>query len=114
MLLSDMLGSAAFDADGNRLGAVIDARFRLEGRTSPAQARMIALIISRRASSSYLGYERKAASRPVILDRFLRWMHRGSFLVTWEDVARIEPHRVVLRPGFQRRDAALEEEAGGA
>ncbi|MCU1441011.1 MAG: PRC-barrel domain containing protein [Rhodoglobus sp.] len=109
MLLSDILGSAAFDGDGNRLGAVVDARFRLEGRTSPAQARMVALIISPRSTSSYLGYERKAASRPVILDRLLRWMHRGSYLVNWEDVAHIELHRVVLRPGFERRDAALEE-----
>ena len=111
MLLSDILGSAAFDSEGNRLGSVVDARFRLEGRTSPAQARLIGIIISPRSSPSYLGYERKAASRPVVLDRLLRWMHRGSFLVDWEDVARLERHRVDLRPGFERLDAALEEGA---
>jgi hypothetical protein len=114
MLLSDLLGSAAFDGDGNRLGSVVDARFRLEGRTSPARARVVGLVISPRSSASYLGYERKAASRPVILDRLLRWMHRGSFLVTWNDVARIEPHRVVLRPGFEQRDAALDDDANTA
>ena len=47
-------------------------------------------------------------SRPVIIDALLRWRHRGSFLVLWDDVQRMEPHRVELRDGYRREPSALE------
>jgi hypothetical protein len=70
----------------------------------------VGLVVSPRSASSYLGYERTAASRPVLIDRFLRWRHRGSFVVAWRDIRRIdlEPHRVTLRAGYTREDASLE------
>jgi hypothetical protein len=109
MLLNDLMDAVVVDAAGHRLGRVIDARFRLEGRANPPKARLVGLVVSPRSASSYLGYERTAESRPVIIDRLLRWRHRGSFVVSWADVAKIEldPHRVSLRAGFTREDAAL-------
>jgi hypothetical protein len=109
MLLNDLMDAVVVDAAGHRLGRVIDARFRLEGRADPPKARLIGLVVSPRSASSYLGYERTAESRPVIIDRLLRWRHRGSFVVAWADVAKIEldPHRVSLRKGFTREDASL-------
>jgi hypothetical protein len=108
MILSDLLGSWAVDGSGARLGRVIDARFVLTGHGSPAAATMTGLIVSPRSAASFLGYERTAASRPVIIDRLLRLMHRGSFLVPWEDVARIETGRIVLRPGYRRLPSELD------
>ena len=69
------------------------------------------ICVSRGAIASYLGYERTAASRPVLLDRLLRALHRGSFLVLWEDIERIERQRVLLRGGYERRPSALVPEA---
>jgi len=109
MILSDLLGTEVHEADGTAVGRVIDARFRLEGNTSPSRARLVGLIVSRGAFTSYLGYERTVASRPVLLDRLLRALHRGSFLVLWEDIAAIEQHRVVLRADYERRTSALPE-----
>jgi hypothetical protein len=111
MILSDLLGNVAYDADGAKLGRVVDARFRLEGHTDPAKARLVGLVISPRSASSYLGYERTAQSRPVVIDRFLRWRHRGSFVIAWEDVASMDDHELRLRPGFERQPAALEPDA---
>jgi hypothetical protein len=110
MLLNDLMDAVVVDAAGHRLGRVIDARFRLEGGRNRPRARLLGLVVSPRSASSYLGYERKAASRPVIIDRFLRWRHRGSFLVRWADVAQIDadPRRVRLRKGFTREDPQLE------
>jgi len=107
MILSDLMGNRVYDTEGNKLGRVIDARFRLEGRTVPAKARLIGIVISPRSASSYLGYERLSASRPVIIDRFLRWRHRGSFLVDWEAIELLDDERVVLRRGYERHDARL-------
>jgi sporulation protein YlmC with PRC-barrel domain len=108
MILSDLLGNPVFDASGAKLGRVADARFRLSGRAVPAKAQLVGLVVSPRSAASYLGYERTAMSRPVIIDRILRWMHRGSFLVLWEDIERIGTTTVHLRAGYERRDAALE------
>lgn len=107
MILSDLLGNPVFDDAGTRVGRVVDARFRLEGRTQPAKARMVGLIVSPRSASSFLGYERTAASRPVVIDWFLRWRHRGSFLVAWEDLARVSDTTVVLRRGYERQQPEL-------
>jgi hypothetical protein len=109
MLLNDLMDAVVVDAAGHRLGRVIDARFRLEGRADPPKARLVGLVVSPRSASSYLGYERTAESRPVIIDRLLRWRHRGSFVVSWADVAKIEldPHRVSLLTGYPREDPAL-------
>jgi sporulation protein YlmC with PRC-barrel domain len=108
MILSDLLGTEVRESDGTFVGRVIDARFRLEGSADPSRARLVGLIVSRGAFASYLGYERTAASRPVLLDRMLRFLHRGSFLVLWEDIARIEDDRVLLRPGYRREPSALD------
>ncbi len=108
MILSDLIGAAVVDDAESAVGRVVDARFRLEGAANPSRARLVGLIVSPRSRSSYLGYERTAASRPVVLDRILRWLHRGSFLVSWEDIERIEEHRVVLRTGYRRAPSALE------
>lgn len=108
MILSDLLGTAVHEADGTAVGRVIDARFRLEGSTTPSRARLVGLIVSRSVIASYLGYERTAASRPLLLDRMLRLLHRGSFLVLWEDIAVIERERVLLRGDYERRPSTLE------
>jgi hypothetical protein len=109
MILSDMLGLTVLDPEGAKLGRVIDARFRLEGHTIPARARLTGLIVSPRSASSYLGYERRGETRPAVLGRFLRWRHRGSFLVAWADIARIDEHTIKLRPGFERGGVSLED-----
>ena len=111
MILSDLLGTEVREADGTSVGRVIDARFRLEGNTTPSQARLVGLIVSRGGFASYLGYERTVASRPVLLDRLLRAMHRGSFLVLWEDIERIESDRVQLRRDYRREPSALDPAA---
>ena len=107
MILSDLLGSPVVDDAGVKVGRVVDARFRLEGRTMPAKARLTGLIVSPRSASSYLGYERTAESKPVVIDRFLRWRHRGSFFVAWDDIARVSSTTIHLRKGYERLPAVL-------
>lgn len=109
MLLNDLMDAVVVDAAGHRVGRVIDARFRLDGRADPPKARLVGLVVSPRSASSFLGYERTADSRPAIIDRLLRWRHRGSFVVAWADVAKIDqdPRRVRLRTGFTGEGPAL-------
>jgi hypothetical protein len=65
-------------------------------------------VISPHSAASFLGYERNGLTRPWLLARLLRWRHRGSFLVLWEDIEMVGSRSVRLRPGFTRYSTALE------
>ena len=113
MILSDLLGQPVLDADGERLGRVIDARFVLDGTSSSflPGARLHALLVSPHSASSFLGYERTGVTAPWPIGAILSWRHRGSFFVAWEDIALVAEDSVHLRPGFTR--LPLTEGEGG-
>ncbi|MGO7983260.1 PRC-barrel domain-containing protein, partial [Rhizobium johnstonii] len=107
MILSDLMHASVVDAEGNRLGRVIDARFVVDGtpRQLLADARLVGFIVSAHSYSSFLGYERLDIRAPWPIAPFLRWRHRGSFLVRWEDVAMLSAGTVRLRDGYRRKVA---------
>lgn len=107
MQLSEMLGRAVRDARGRRVGTVVDVRLAITG-LNHEEPKVFGLVISPRTGSSYLGYERSAVDKPVVLAALLRWRHRGTFLAVWADVAEIGPHETVgLREGFTRYSPVL-------
>ncbi|OZG27822.1 hypothetical protein BH683_018385 [Williamsia sp. 1138] len=109
MILGDLLRCSAYDSDATFVGHVIDARLRataLEaGGCLPTE--IYGLIIGPHSSTSFLGYERETTRAPWIVDRLMRWHHRGTFLVVWADVEMIVDQRVHLRPGYRRYRAVL-------
>lgn len=110
MILGDLLGTAVHDADGGRLGRVADGRFVVDGSPGQlmAEPRLLGLVVSPHSVASFLGYERNGVTRPWPLADFLRWRHRGSFLVLWEDIAMIGDASVRLRQGFTRYSPELD------
>ncbi|MBT2522042.1 PRC-barrel domain-containing protein [Arthrobacter sp. ISL-28] len=111
MILGDLLGTPVHDSDGIRLGRVADARFTLDGDPQQlmAGARLLGLVVSPHSWSSFLGYERTGLTQPWPLASLLRWRHRGSFVVMWDDIAVIGEESVRLRDGFTAYSPALDE-----
>ncbi|MCU1481831.1 MAG: PRC-barrel domain containing protein [Subtercola sp.] len=109
MILSDLLTRPVIDAHGHSLGRVLDVRFVIDGAPGQllAEARLAGLIISPRAATSFLGYERTDEKSPWLIASYLRWRHRGSFFVRWEDVDRLTSTRIVLARSYRKRSAAL-------
>jgi sporulation protein YlmC with PRC-barrel domain len=109
MQLSKLLGLRVIDAAQHPVGTVVDVRLTIAGDRddNPPTPRVLGLVISPRTKSSFLGYERSDANAPMMLAAFLRWRHRGTFLAAWEDVARVNPDLVRLRPGYTRYSAVL-------
>jgi hypothetical protein len=109
MILGDLLRCSAYDADSTFVGHIIDARLSATvgeaGGCLPTH--IYGLIVGPHSSTSFLGYERETTRAPWIVDRFMRWRHRGTFLVLWADVELIVDGRVHLRPGYQRYRAVL-------
>lgn len=65
------------------------------------------LLVSPHSRLSTWGFERRGQQAPAIIARLQHWLHRGLFLVAWEDVARIGGDRIELRDGCTRRDPML-------
>lgn len=109
MILSDLLGSEAVDADGRHLGAILDVRLEISGtpRQLLADAVVTGLLVSPHSRFSTWGYERRGEDGPFLIARLQRWMHRGTFLVRWADVERVEEGRVQFRPDYEQRDPML-------
>lgn len=105
MLLSEVLGLPVRGADRGSLGTVVDVRLRISDET-PAP-RLIGLVVSPHTRSSYLGYERSGVNHPRGLAALWRWRHRGTHLVLWDDVARVDAGAVTLRPNYRRYSPAL-------
>jgi sporulation protein YlmC with PRC-barrel domain len=110
VILGDVLGDRVVDAAGHRVGTVTDARFVQPDGEALTAIRLFGLIVSPRSRISSFGYERRNVRGPAVLAGWIRWRHRGTFLVRWEDVARIDDGVVRLRKGFSRYSAALPEE----
>jgi hypothetical protein len=111
MQLSKLLGLRVIDAAQHPVGTVVDVRLTMAGdpRHNPSKPRVLGLVVSPRTRSSFLGYERSDADKPVLLAAFLRWRHRGTFVAAWDDVARVGSDLVRLRAGYTRYSAVLRE-----
>jgi len=109
MILSDLLGSVAVEADGTRLGTILDVRLEVSGAPAQLLAATVVtgVLVSPHSRFSTWGYERRGEDGPLLIARLQRWVHRGTFLVAWDDVERVDEGRVTFRPGYVQRDAML-------
>lgn len=112
MLLSDLLDTPVHALSGAPLGYVVDVRLVLDGPLDGGllvQPRVHGLLVSPRTGTSFLGYERTDVRSPALLAHWLRWRHRGTFLVHWEDVATASADAVTLTDGYRRWSPAFPE-----
>ena len=111
MILSDLLDLPVHDNTGRRLGFVVDVRLVLDGPLDGVLAapRLHGLLVSPRTGSSFLGYERTDERAPALIARWLRYRHRGTFLVLHDDVDELSgrPRAVTLRAGYTRWNPSL-------
>src|ERR687898_920862 len=98
MLLSEMLNRPVRSPRGEELGRVVDVRFRRAARNGRHEGdlELIALIVSPHSRLSFYGYERGSVKGPAVIATIVRWLHRDSFIVPWECVARIDDRGVAL------------------
>jgi hypothetical protein len=105
VIITDLLGARVFGPDF--VGFVTDARFRLDTSSTGRPARLYGIVVSPHARTSSLGYERSDVRSPWPIAALVRWRHRGSFLVRWEDIERLDVRRINLRLGFTRVSSQL-------
>jgi hypothetical protein len=105
VIITDLLGARTYGPDF--LGFVSDVRFSFDAESQGKPAQLYGIIVSPHARSSSLGFERSGVRSPWPIAGLVRWRHRGSFLVRWADIERVEVDRIQLRPGFERGSPEL-------
>jgi hypothetical protein len=105
VIITDLLGSRVFGSEF--LGFVSDVRFFFESEAVGQPPRLHGIVVSPHARSSSLGFERSGVRSPWPIAALVRWRHRGSFLVQWNDIERLDIDRIQLRPGFERASSEL-------
>ncbi|GAA3341470.1 hypothetical protein GCM10017714_25600 [Curtobacterium pusillum] len=108
MLLSELMRQPVLDADGTRVGFVLDVRFVLDGVPEGplATPQLHGILVCPRKNASFLGYERTDVRAPWLVADLLRWRARGTFLVLARDIDRLGAP-VRLRPDATRWSPAL-------
>jgi hypothetical protein len=101
MRLSELVGCAVTDGDGEAIGHVTDVRLRRDGPElegfGPAYV-VAGLRVTHRRGNLF-GYDRLDAGGPALVRWLFRRLHRGDRLVPWEDVEEVTAGRIRLRAG---------------
>jgi hypothetical protein len=110
MQLSDLLELPVVDAAGRQVGTVTDVRLCVPGTLGdrPGTPELFGIIVSPHTRSSYLGYERRQATRPRPLAALLRWRHRGTFLALWPDIADVTGNQIRLSGDARKYSPVLQ------
>lgn len=136
MILGDLLDVRVLDHAGEPVGYVVDVRLAVEldedadqrdadrehadpdeqplaqqvrRRDAVGDLQVVGLLVSPHTASSFLGYERGRMRSPWLIAALVRWRHRGTFLVSWDQIATIDNDTVSLAPGFDRLQPTLPE-----
>ncbi|GAB3233557.1 hypothetical protein GCM10027447_30080 [Glycomyces halotolerans] len=92
MLAAEVLNAPVLDADGNRVGNVLDLRTRPDGGRLVVEG----LVLSRR-SIRLFGYERGDEGGPAVFTRLAAFLHRDTRVADLDEVELDPPHAVRLR-----------------
>lgn len=110
MRLSDLLRSEVIDLKGNKIGRVHEVRAVQDGPLQDAfgaALRIEGLIIGRGSIGTRLGLDRPDANRPAGLRKIFQGVIGRRLYVPWDQIAAIEPGRIVIRGSAQDLQAPV-------
>jgi hypothetical protein len=97
--LSSLLGMHVTFRDGRDGDQVTDVRLSEGDRVGGAIGELVVagFIVGRRRPGTLFGYDRHPSMGPWVLRRLVRFLHRRTGYLTWEDVAEIDWDTRTLR-----------------
>jgi sporulation protein YlmC with PRC-barrel domain len=113
--MNDFLEATVVDREGRTLGQVLDVRIRPE---PGERARLLftGLVVGRGRPGSFLGYDRRGDMGPWVVSRLVRWLHRHSGYLAWDDVTDVdwEARRITAGRGLADLGPARLADSAGA
>jgi len=97
--LNDLLHMTVRGADGGVLGNVLDVRAEPSSAEPGRRIVVTGFAVGRGHPGGLLGYDRRAGQGPWLVNKVVRWLHRGSGFVDAEDVTELDWDAEVLTVG---------------
>lgn len=96
--MRDLLGMRVRFADGRHGDGVIDVRLAPSARVPGLLAELVVdgLVVGRRRPGTLFGYDRHPDQGPWAVRTAVRWLHRNTGYLAWEDVERVDWHAGVV------------------
>jgi hypothetical protein len=98
MRAGELIGRPARDAAGRNLGAIREIRTEATPRGDGLPELVVRGVIVGRTRVRLFGYQRHDQRGPAVLVAFVRWVHRHSRYVAWDDLDLTETEIRVRRP----------------
>ncbi|MGV9360020.1 hypothetical protein [Amycolatopsis sp. NPDC003731] len=98
MRAGELIGRPARDTTGRDLGAIREIRAEATPRADGVPELVVRGVIVGRTRIRLFGYQRHDQRGPAPLVALIRWLHRHSRYVAWEDVDTSGPEVLVRRP----------------
>ncbi|QKV73351.1 hypothetical protein [Amycolatopsis sp. Hca4] len=98
MRAGDLIGRRARDVTGRDLGAIREIRTEAVPGKNGLPRLVVRGVIVGRTRVRLFGYQRHDQRGPAALVTLIRWLHRHSRYVAWEDVDLSGPEVLVRRP----------------
>ncbi|MBE8518575.1 hypothetical protein ILP97_13835 [Amycolatopsis sp. H6(2020)] len=98
MRAGELIGRPVRDATGRDLGAIREIRAEATPGKDGMPELVVRGVIVGRTQVRLFGYQRHDQRGPVPLVALIRWLHRHSRYVAWEDVDLSGPQVRVRRP----------------
>jgi hypothetical protein len=98
MRAGELLGRPARDVTGRDLGAVREIRAEAVPGDAGIPELVVRGVIVGRTRVRLFGYQRHDQRGPAVLVAFIRWVHRHSRYVAWDDLDLTETEIRVRRP----------------
>ena len=96
--VTQLLGMPVQGPDGTRLGRVVDLRVARDPAVPDVPVYVVqGLLVGRGRTGGLLGYDRRQEQGPVALGALMRWLHRDTRLVEWQEVAVVDWDSGVVR-----------------
>jgi hypothetical protein len=90
--ITDLLGMRVRFADSSDGDGVIDVRLAPSTRVPGPLAELVVdgLVVGRRRPGTLFGYDRHPGQGPWAIRAAVRWLHRDTGYLAWEDVERVD------------------------
>ncbi|MEU4253091.1 hypothetical protein AB0F15_37415 [Amycolatopsis sp. NPDC026612] len=98
MRAGELIGRPVRDVTGRDLGAIREIRAEASPRGDGMPQLVVRGVIVGRTRVRLFGYQRHDQRGPASLVKLIRWLHRHSRYVPWEDIDVSGPEARVRRP----------------
>ena len=86
MRVGDLIDMPVSDVDGHSIGAIREVRAHAFRRSDGSVGLAVSGVVAGKTRARLFGYERHGEQGPALLRAIVRWLHRHSHYIRWDQI----------------------------